>query len=204
MHEDNERPKIEITSEELLSLLDEVKEVVREEIRNEIAEEYAKRPTYRGILGGISWVWGLMPDSSGRPSGSWTLYVLSHSIPLIVVGAWAYAVIMGISMKGVVMLSPIVVLTPMILSWLAWLAHHKKLVASMKELLGAVSQAFAAFKGRLTGSIGSMVGSAVSAAGAEAKKPDPTLKPGVKVDVKKRPKDQPPKTDPNSFEVPPS
>ena len=202
---EEKEPSVEVSPGMLLALMEEarsqIEAEVREAVEQEIRDEYAKKPVRRGVLGFLSWVAGLVPDSNGKPSGSWTLYLLSHSIPLIVVSAWAIALLTGISLKAAVAINPFIVLTPVVLSWAAWLAHHKKVAAVAVTILDSLGRAIAGIRGANIGSVTTVATNLISPDKAPA---DPSLKPGERIPAVKRPDDKKPKTDPSSLEVPPA
>lgn len=198
----NSDADIEITPAELIELIQteraeaalEAAQATEERIRS----EYTDAPTYRGILGGLSWVAGLIPDSRGKPSSSWTLYLMSH-IPVIVLSvAIAYALIMNHATAKAIAGIPVwLVLIPMVLSWIAWLAHHEKLAKVVISVIEAVAKGFASVKGSTGyGGIFNKITASVSSTSVEVA--DKTLNPGQKIKLKKRTTDKP-KTDPSTL-----
>jgi hypothetical protein len=196
--------KLTLDGATLLLVIEEAKEQARQEIRLEIEQqirdEYAKAPVYRGVFGFLSRVVGLAPDSSGKPSGSWTLYILSHLPVVIITVAWVIALLMKIDLKNITNPSPWIVLTPMVLSWVAWLAHHKKLAEVAVLVLEALGKAFAGISGK---GVAVSVAQTATAVVADMKAPDPALKPGEKVVLSPKTDGSSPKTDPATVPAPP-
>lgn len=175
-------------------------------------ETLREKPVYRGILGFLAWVIGKIPDSTGRPSSSWTLYILSHSLPIGTVVALFFAVFMGkATVKSLAALPgwmAWVVLLPLTYSWIAWLAHHKKVAEVVVMIIDAFGRAVAGFKGSNITTVATTASAVIDGTSKKDKPKDKEppasdVQAGKKVVVKKRDPGEKPKTDPGTLPEPP-
>lgn len=193
---------VELSVADFLALIEEAKDLAYEEavtrVRAELEEEMRRKPVYQGVLGFLSWVFGKMPDSNGKPSGSWTLYVLAHTPIIMYMGAVVYGVVKGINYSKLTVISPWIPLFPLLLAWTAWLAHHKKVAEVVVMIVDSIGRAFSGVRG------GSIMTATTTLATAVGKVSDASLTPGKKIELKKKKVSrETEKTDPNSLPVTP-
>lgn len=111
-----------------------------------------EKETKKGILGWLGEKIGLFPDSRGKGSSSFTLYVFSHIPIILFAGAMSYKLAFGSGKMIWPSWSAILlVCTPMIISWTSWIIHHKKLLDSLKELADTIGRSIGLSKGHKVG-----------------------------------------------------
>lgn len=213
---DTDKHTITLSVGELVDLVDkernEAIEEAKKEIEKRVREEYAASPVYRGLLGLLSRIVGLAPDSTGKPSGSWTLYLLSHIPALVFVVSLSVSLIFSKNIKAYAGIPVTPILLPMILAWIAWIAHHDKLTNAVIRIGTAIAQAVISIKSTgISGAIGGLATSllptntVVQNPGVEKlEERDLLLKAGQRFELKKKAPDAAPKTDPNTLPAPPT
>lgn len=191
-------PKVAISDEDLkivaaaveAQIRSEVEEEVRKEVESQMEERYRKKPVYRGILGLFSRLLGLVPDSAGRPSGSWTLFLLSFLPVILISGSVSWSILLGKGVPKTLTLIPSgLFIAAMVIAGIVYLIHHDKLIPAFLKVSAGVSAIASSVKG---GAGGTMASKALDAASGVLNKkedpkapPDSNLKPGQKVSVPK-------------------
>ncbi|MBU1800624.1 MAG: hypothetical protein KKF21_19805 [Bacteroidetes bacterium] len=191
-----------ITPEELLELIEDERAdaaaVAAKITEDRVRAEYEAAPLYRGLFGILARIVGLMPDSRGKPSSSWTVYLLAHIPVAILALAISFALIFNsVSLKALAGIPVTIFLVPVALAWIAWLAHHEKLARVVVSIIESVAKGVAAVKSGASSSVLNQITATVASTSVEIA--DTKLVPGKKIKISRRAADAKPKSDPSTL-----